>query len=178
MWNCTHLRHPTDEQLWQLDIYMLKKTGLHGDLMPYVNKKINQIPKTYTDPDVTRTRSLLIWSQTRYHCATESTLLFLNLLFFPLLKYTVIMPSWVVGVLHFEHVLSPVTKSHGFCIMTYSVDGFSTINIAATFISSQSFALICTESFCFEFSANLNLLLKFYLSNFGSRGDPEKKPTD
>ena len=24
------------------------------------------------DPDVIRTRSLLIWSQTRYHCATES----------------------------------------------------------------------------------------------------------
>jgi hypothetical protein len=23
------------------------------------------------DPDVTRTRNLLIWSQTRYHCATE-----------------------------------------------------------------------------------------------------------
>ena len=26
------------------------------------------------DPDVIRTRSLLIWSQTRYRCATESTL--------------------------------------------------------------------------------------------------------
>ena len=25
------------------------------------------------DPDVSRTRSLLIWSQTRYHCATESS---------------------------------------------------------------------------------------------------------
>ena len=25
------------------------------------------------DPDVIRTRSLLIWSQTRYRCATEST---------------------------------------------------------------------------------------------------------
>ena len=24
------------------------------------------------DPDVTRTRNLLIWSQARYHCATES----------------------------------------------------------------------------------------------------------
>ena len=29
-------------------------------------------PKFDVDPDVTRTRSLLIWSQTRYHCATES----------------------------------------------------------------------------------------------------------
>ena len=29
--------------------------------------------KKFNDPDVTRTRSLLIWSQTRYHCATEST---------------------------------------------------------------------------------------------------------
>ena len=27
------------------------------------------------DPDVIRTRSLLIWSQTRYRCATESTML-------------------------------------------------------------------------------------------------------
>ncbi|VDO82613.1 unnamed protein product [Onchocerca flexuosa] len=26
------------------------------------------------DPDVIRTRNLLIWSQTRYRCATESTL--------------------------------------------------------------------------------------------------------
>ena len=29
--------------------------------------------KVIVDPDVIRTRSLLIWSQTRYHCATEST---------------------------------------------------------------------------------------------------------
>ena len=29
--------------------------------------------KNQADPDVSRTRSLLIWSQTRYHCATEST---------------------------------------------------------------------------------------------------------
>ena len=27
----------------------------------------------FCDPDVIRTRSLLIWSQTRYRCATEST---------------------------------------------------------------------------------------------------------
>ena len=27
--------------------------------------------KIKCDPDVIRTRSLLIWSQTRYHCATE-----------------------------------------------------------------------------------------------------------
>ena len=36
-------------------------------------QKINQTSKRDIDPDVTRTRSLLIWSQTRYHCATEST---------------------------------------------------------------------------------------------------------
>ena len=29
--------------------------------------------KNIVDPDVIRTRSLLIWSQTRYRCATEST---------------------------------------------------------------------------------------------------------
>ena len=28
--------------------------------------------KKISDPDVIRTRSLLIWSQTRYRCATES----------------------------------------------------------------------------------------------------------
>ena len=33
--------------------------------------------KKYFDPDVIRTRSLLIWSQTRYHCATESYMYFL-----------------------------------------------------------------------------------------------------
>jgi hypothetical protein len=27
------------------------------------------------EPDVNRTRNLLIWSQTRYHCATDPTLL-------------------------------------------------------------------------------------------------------
>ena len=31
------------------------------------------------DPDVIGTRNLLIWSQTRYHCATESTGLFARL---------------------------------------------------------------------------------------------------
>jgi hypothetical protein len=30
-------------------------------------------PKHSVDPDVTRTRNLLIWSQTRYHCATGSS---------------------------------------------------------------------------------------------------------
>jgi hypothetical protein len=30
--------------------------------------------KNIFDPDVFRTRSLLIWSQTRYRCATESHL--------------------------------------------------------------------------------------------------------
>ena len=33
---------------------------------------IKIIAKKEPDPDVIRTRSLLIWSQTRYHCATES----------------------------------------------------------------------------------------------------------
>ncbi len=33
----------------------------------------NEIQKKPFDPDVIRTRSLLIWSQTRYRCATEST---------------------------------------------------------------------------------------------------------
>ena len=37
--------------------------------MEFVKKE-----KYIFDPDVIRTRSLLIWSQTRYHCATESLL--------------------------------------------------------------------------------------------------------
>ena len=47
-------------------------------VIKYVNKiiKLKQIKtkknKKKPDPDVIRTRSLLIWSQTRYHCATES----------------------------------------------------------------------------------------------------------
>ena len=39
----------------------------------FFQKKI-PLKKGY-DPDVIRTRSLLIWSQTRYRCATESTYL-------------------------------------------------------------------------------------------------------
>ena len=36
----------------------------------YLSKK----HKSEADPDVIRTRNLLIWSQTRYRCATESYL--------------------------------------------------------------------------------------------------------
>ena len=35
-------------------------------------KRLSSLNKKYIDPDVIRTRSLLIWSQTRYRCATES----------------------------------------------------------------------------------------------------------
>ena len=37
-----------------------------------VGKKFNRDNEKSSDPDVIRTRNLLIWSQTRYHCATES----------------------------------------------------------------------------------------------------------
>ena len=36
-------------------------------------KSLLQAKKKFTDPDMIWTRNLLIWSQTRYHCATEST---------------------------------------------------------------------------------------------------------
>ena len=36
-------------------------------------------PTIRIDPDVIRTRNLLTWSQTRYHCASESTGLFARL---------------------------------------------------------------------------------------------------
>jgi hypothetical protein len=35
-------------------------------------QKFYRLQKCFVDPDVIRTRSLLIWSQTRYRCATES----------------------------------------------------------------------------------------------------------
>ena len=36
------------------------------------SKSANKHQKNSCDPDVIRTRNLLIWSQTRYRCATES----------------------------------------------------------------------------------------------------------
>ena len=36
------------------------------------SKHIKLLEGPTFDPDVTRTRNLLIWSQARYHCATES----------------------------------------------------------------------------------------------------------
>ncbi len=44
----------------------------YNNIVSKRNKKMSKKKKKYVDPDVTRTRSLLIWSQTRYHCATES----------------------------------------------------------------------------------------------------------
>ena len=35
--------------------------------------KLSDTCQKFFDPDVIRTRSLLIWSQTRYRCATESS---------------------------------------------------------------------------------------------------------
>ena len=54
--------------------YFLKQTNIwfqpqwyhHLERIPAKNKQ------NICDPDVIRTRSLLIWSQTRYRCATES----------------------------------------------------------------------------------------------------------
>ena len=40
------------------------------DELEIENKNLKM--KKFADLDVTRTRSLLIWSQTRYHCATKS----------------------------------------------------------------------------------------------------------
>ena len=34
-------------------------------------KKLEKKNKVGIEPDVNRTRNLLIWSQTRYHCATD-----------------------------------------------------------------------------------------------------------
>ena len=45
--------------------FLFKKSQILSSLLPSIRQNI-------FDPDVIRTRSLLIWSQTRYRCATES----------------------------------------------------------------------------------------------------------
>ena len=50
---------------WTKREYLLKSNNI------LTEENINRKLKIY-DPDVIRTRSLLIWSQTRYRCATES----------------------------------------------------------------------------------------------------------
>ena len=47
-----------------LDLALIKSGTCTFDLI--------KIGQNMIDPDVIRTRSLLIWSQTRYRCATES----------------------------------------------------------------------------------------------------------
>jgi hypothetical protein len=45
-----------------------------GNTLFYQDNRCFVWTKKLVDPDVIRTRSLLIWSQTRYRCATESKL--------------------------------------------------------------------------------------------------------
>ena len=47
------------------DKIIIRPLRILSDLHPSIRQNIS-------DPDVIRTRSLLIWSQTRYRCATES----------------------------------------------------------------------------------------------------------
>ena len=46
--------------------------GLLQTGLIFLVTKVMRDLKNISDPDVIRTRSLLIWSQTRYRCATES----------------------------------------------------------------------------------------------------------
>ena len=55
----------------------MKKKKLLGQLN--MKLQIQKGPKS--EPDVNRTRNLLIWSQTRYHCATDPFLYLTVLLF-------------------------------------------------------------------------------------------------
>ncbi len=45
-----------------------------SDLLPQTKdakKELGEVSFGIIEPDVNRTRNLLIWSQTRYHCATD-----------------------------------------------------------------------------------------------------------
>ena len=53
--------------------YILVCTAILSDRTKRKLKKKWWGKKKICDPDVIRTRNLLIWSQTRYHCATESS---------------------------------------------------------------------------------------------------------
>ena len=50
-----------------------KKKKIHDTMYMYEYIKTGKKKKKFDDPDVIRTRNLLIWSQTRYRCATESS---------------------------------------------------------------------------------------------------------
>ena len=49
------------------------KTKTNKQIVIRNKQKVMKREKKNCDPDMIRTRNRLIWSQTRYHCATEST---------------------------------------------------------------------------------------------------------
>ena len=58
---------------WSCKPKVMSSILIGGSLFTTLNQaKGFMTTKNSRDPDVIRTRSLLIWSQTRYRCATES----------------------------------------------------------------------------------------------------------
>ena len=66
------------------------------------------------DPDVIWTRNLLIWSQTRYRCATESSIVFIDCLYFHKHRQVIL---WFVSEVCTGRILSawpgPARRPHG-----------------------------------------------------------------
>jgi hypothetical protein len=58
---------------WSCKPKVMSSILIGGSLFVWNKLQFGLVEKDF-DPDVIRTRSLLIWSQTRYRCATESTM--------------------------------------------------------------------------------------------------------
>ena len=59
---------------WSCKPKVMSSILIGGSIFFSLNLPCFAQTKNVVDPDVIRTRSLLIWSQTRYRCATESML--------------------------------------------------------------------------------------------------------
>ena len=90
----------------------------------FLNKK-NKIKKEIlSDPDVTWTRSLLIWSQTRYHCATESHAESAGEIYiFKLIK--MIQYLYGLSIFHYQLTFDPVMGNLFSFVLTRNIRGKS-----------------------------------------------------
>ena len=77
--SCTHINTTYNNKPYFADLHSYLYYSKHIAVMTYYTHPLICIyiytNKIYFDPDVIWTRNLLIWSQTRYRCATESAYL-------------------------------------------------------------------------------------------------------
>ena len=64
---------------WLFRLFRLLATGLRSGFKNLRKRKVTKKKKKKFDRDVIRTRNLLIWSQTRYRCATKSIVKLLSI---------------------------------------------------------------------------------------------------